>query len=563
MYGFYIYLDSKQNFTPVYPIIETKKIVFEQYSFQYVQFKKFENDKVFLETKDYILGIDGVILNLKSLKKQYATSNFSKLICGLFEKEKMHFVSKLKGVFSGFIFEKKTKMLYVFNDKVASKQIFYSLFDSKIVIAPSLAYISNYRDVNETINNLNQNATYNFLTFGGMIEKETLISDVYKLGAGEYLKFYDKKLEVKRYFDFNKVEISVNTKKKAIEGLNETFIEALKLEYEKDKEYDYKHIATLSGGLDSRMNVMLANKMGYQSDSFCFSQTGYADETIARIIAKDLGLEFSFIPLDGGDYLKNLSEMVGINSGLQFYHGAAHFQYALQQLDLSNYGLMHTGQIGDGILGGFVSTGKNNNFLSKTISTKLLDKIKIEKSTLKAYRDEEVYKLYQRVFNVTNIGSYMVEFHQTYLVSPFMDSDLIEFALSIERKLKINQDIYIDWMNSLHPDTTRYIWERTGFRPDKKWKTNFSRYTNKINKEFYLFFNRGDKLSMNPLDFWFQTNKSIQEFYTDFFENNIALVSPNQELYTDIKSLFKKGNLTEKALVLTLLELIKKLKLHV
>jgi asparagine synthase (glutamine-hydrolysing) len=144
-----------------------------------------------------------------------------------------------------------------------------------------------------------------------------------------------------------------------------------------------------------------------------------------------------------------------------------------------------------------------------------------------------------------------------------MDSDLIEFALSIERKLKINQDIYIDWMNSLHPDTTRYIWERTGFRPDKKWKTNFSRYTNKINKEFYLFFNRGDKLSMNPLDFWFQTNKSIQEFYTDFFENNIALVSPNQELYTDIKSLFKKGNLTEKALVLTLLELIKKLKLHV
>lgn len=563
MYGFYIFLDSKKNFTPVFPIINTKEIVFKQYSFQYVPFKKFENDKVFLETKDYILGIDGVILNLKSLKKQYATSNFSKLICGLFEKEKMHFVSKLKGVFSGFIFEKETQTLYVFNDKVASKQIYYSVFDGKIVIAPNLAYISKYRSKNEAINNLNRNATYNFLTFGGMIEKETLIHDVYKLGAGEYLKFHNKKLEVKRYFDFNKVEISINTKKKAIEGLNETFIEALKLEYEKDKEYDYKHIATLSGGLDSRINVMLAHKMGYQSDTFCFSQTGYADETIARRIAKDLSLDFNFIPLDGGDYLKNLSEMVGINSGLQFYHGAAHYHYALQQLDLSNYGLMHTGQIGDGILGGFVSTGKNNNFLSKTISTKLLDKITIKESSLKAYRDEEVYKLYQRVFNVANVGSYMVEFHQTYLVSPFMDSDVIEFALSINPKLKINQNIYLDWINQLHPNTTQYIWERTGLKPNKKWKTNFSRYTKKIKKEFYLFTNRGDKLSMNPLDFWFQTNKSIQEFYTHFFENHITLVSPNQELYTDLNSLFTKGNLTEKALVLTLLELIKKLKLHV
>ncbi|HIP47464.1 MAG TPA: hypothetical protein EYG92_00645 [Lutibacter sp.] len=538
-------------------------ITFGNYFFNYIKFNKFENDRFFLETENYILGLDGVILNLQDLKKQYAISSFPKLIVSLFEKENTNFISKLKGEFSGFIFEKKSQQLYFYNNKTATKQVFYSQFKESFVIAPTLEAISKARTENNVKNSLNINATYNLLTFGGMIENQTLVSEIYKLGGGEYLVFKDDILTTSRYYDFNKVPITINTKKKAVAQINEVFIDALHLEYQKDEEYNYNSIATLSGGLDSRMNVMLAQKLGYKSTTFCFSQSNYADETIARKIANDLNLDFKFIPLDDGDYLKNLSQMVSINNGLQFYHGSAHYNFALQQLDLSNYGLIHTGQIGDGILGGFVSTTKEKDFLSQTISKRFIDKVAIDQSLLDSYRDEEVFKLYQRVFNVANFGSYMVEHHQTYLVSPFMDTDVIETALSIAPNLKYNQDIYIDWMNQLHPEVTNYIWERTGFKPNKKWKTVASRYTNKIKKEYFIATKQKNKLSMNPLEYWLESNKSINLFYEQVYNENIALLQPNMELFTDIKNMFKIGSFNEKALVLTLLEIIRKLNLHV
>lgn len=562
MYGFYIYFSH----LPLNSEISERydyTITFGNYFFNYIKFNKFENDRFFLETENYILGLDGVILNLQDLKKQYAISSFPKLIVSLFEKENTNFISKLKGEFSGFIFEKKSQQLYFYNNKTATKQVFYSQFKESFVIAPTLEAISKARTENNVKNSLNINATYNLLTFGGMIENQTLVSEIYKLGGGEYLVFKDDILTTSRYYDFNKVPITINTKKKAVAQINEVFIDALHLEYQKDEEYNYNSIATLSGGLDSRMNVMLAQKLGYKSTTFCFSQSNYADETIARKIANDLNLDFKFIPLDDGDYLKNLSQMVSINNGLQFYHGSAHYNFALQQLDLSNYGLIHTGQIGDGILGGFVSTTKEKDFLSQTISKRFIDKVAIDQSLLDSYRDEEVFKLYQRVFNVANFGSYMVEHHQTYLVSPFMDTDVIETALSIAPNLKYNQDIYIDWMNQLHPEVTNYIWERTGFKPNKKWKTVASRYTNKIKKEYFIATKQKNKLSMNPLEYWLESNKSINLFYEQVYNENIALLQPNMELFTDIKNMFKTGSFNEKALVLTLLEIIRKLNLHV
>lgn len=563
MYGFYIHsLDATKS--PIDNSIDfDKSISFNKHFFGYKSFDKFKNDKVFSETKEYIIGVDGVILNLKSLKNSYAISDFLKLIINLFEKEGIVFVSKFKGVFSGFIFKKTTQTLFFFNDKTATKQVFYSQFDDNIVIAPNLAYVTKYRSENKANNKLSVQASYNMLTFGGMIENQTLVKEVYKLGAGEYLSQKKTDLKCSRYLDFNNVAITIHNKTQAIDHLNETFIDALKMEYEKDVEYGYKHLATLSGGLDSRMNVMLANKMGYIPDTFCFSQSNYADETIARKIAKDLSLDYKFIPLDGGDYLKSLAEMVSINSGLQFYHGSAHYHFALQQMDISDFGLMHTGQIGDAILGGLVSGVKEKNFLSKTISDSFLSKMKIADNLFSKYRDEEVFKLHQRLFNLTNYGSYMVEHHKTYLVSPFLDDDVIEVALSIDPKLKYNQKIYLDWINQLHPEITKYKWERTGFRPNKAWKTSFSRYTNKLKNEFLLFTNQKEKLSMNPTDYWFESNHTIKEFYDNFFNTNIKLVEANKEIFSDLESMYTSGNLMEKALVLTLLEVVRKYKLSV
>ncbi len=268
-----------------------------------------------------------------------------------------------------------------------------------------------------------------------------------------------------------------------------------------------------------------------------------------------------FFPLDGGDYLTSLEEMVNINNGLQFYHGSAHYHFAMKQLDLDNYGLIHTGQIGDAILGGFVSKENNTNYLSKTISNRFVHKTNSSTTLFSKYRDEEVFKLYQRLFNLTNFGSYMVEHHNTYLVSPFMDDDVISVALSIDPKLKYNQDIYLEWINKHHKEVTKFEWERTGFKPNAKWKTELARYTKKIRKEYLIATNQQNKLSMNPTDYWLKTNTKINTFYHDFFRSNIARIEDNKPLYKDLNLAFNEGSLTERAIVLTILELTRKFNL--
>ena len=561
LFGFTIHINLQEEKKTLFSFDKQEKIIFNNYTFGYKKFEKFSNDKLFTQDDDLIIGIDGVVLNLQQLKNEYATTNYFKLIKQLFLKQKIQFVRLLKGEFSGFVFDKKKAVLHFFNNKTATKRIFYTKNDRFLMISPSIENIITAKKSSHLKSSLNINATYHLLTFGGMIENNTLINDIYKLNAGEFLSYTQSQFLVDKYHSYNNIEYTINTKKEAVDALNETFIEALELEYKKDIEYNYNHIATLSGGLDSRMNVMIAHKLGYKNDTFCFSQPNYLDEKIARKIATDLELDFNFIPLDDGNYMKSLEEMIAINSGLQFYLGSAHYNFALKKIDLSNYGLMHTGQIGDGVLGGFVTSEKLK--YSKLISTKLKDKIVIDKSIPNKYSNEEVFKLYQRVFNLTNYGSYVVENHQTYIVSPFMDDDFIKVALSINPKLKNKQQIYIDWINKHQPQIAKYPWEKTGFKPNKNWKSELSRYTKKIKKEYYSITNQQHKLSMNPLDYWFKNSKNIQSFYTDFFMNNIDLVDTNKELYTDLNLLFTTGNTVEKSMVLSVLEVIKKYELTV
>lgn len=532
------------------------------YFFGYNSFSKFQLDKIFHENEDFIIGLDGVILNLLALKNDYAISDVFLLIIHLYNKRKQSLAIELKGDFNGFVFDKNKDEFVFFNNKVAAKQIFYCEVGKSIIITPSLKNIIKFKQQINIKSYLNVSACYNMLTYGGMIEDQTLIESVKKLNAGFYLKIVEDKIILEKYFNFNNIEYSITNKNMAINQLDDTFKNAILLEYQKDKEYNYKHLATLSGGLDSRLNVMLARALGFSIDIFCFSQSNYLDEKIARSISKDLDLDFNFVALDNGDYLQDLVENVELNNGLQFYLNAAHFNKALKAIDLENYGLIHTGLAGDGVLGGFLTNRGLPDYYSNKISDKFVDKLKNDISIEKEYKNEEVFKLYQRVFNITNFGSYVVETHKTYLVSPFLDEDFLITALSIDPILKKDQ-IYLDWLNKKHSIVTKYVWEKTGFKPDAKYKTKLSRYTNRIKKEFLVLTKQQNKLSMTPEEYWLKSNLKNQEFYNTSFKERIELFAKDKELFNDLNFAFKHGNINEKSAVLTILEIVYKFKLEI
>src|SRR5262249_43832445 len=153
---------------------------------------------------------------------------------------------------------------------------------------------------------------------------------------------------------------------------------AIDAEYKKDEEYQYRHVATLSGGLDSRMTVMSAVLRGYKElHTITMSQRDYLDECIAKQIATKCGVHALFYALNGGEYLRDVLGPVAANDGLVLYSGAAHLYRLLSLLNWSQFGLLHTGMLGDVVLGGtYLSQPKHLEAgCSGAYSTKLLSRI--------------------------------------------------------------------------------------------------------------------------------------------------------------------------------------------
>lgn len=548
MFGFTIIYNNSEN----HSVSDSQHIEYfsnetrQKISFYNRANDKFKDDQLFTETSNFVLGINGVVLNLTDLKQSYGCSSLLDLVEQLIEK-KESFPSIFKGDFSGFVFNKKSQELNCFTNSVGTTKLYYSKEQDSIFISSSLENITKFRKDNR----LNIKAGYYFLNFGGTFEDTTLVEDICKIQAGKELMITPNSLKVNTYFDYNTIEVKEQSKSKIIDELDELFNQNIQSEYSKDKEYGYNHLATLSGGLDSRMNVLAANKLGFQPYNFCFSQENYLDHSISKQISADLNNPYQFISLDSAQYLLDLEENLSIYDGQIFYLASAHFNYSLKQISNNNFGIIHTGQIGDAVLGGFVS--KNSpNYLSAQMSSKLTHLVPTVNTT--NYANEETFKLYNRLFNVTVAGSYVANHFGYHIISPFLDKDFISLCLSIPTNYKNDCNIYIDWINSKRPEVASYTWEKTGFKPNAKWKSKASRFTKKAKKVL-----SNNPQSMNPYDYWYDTKPKIQAFFENTFSNYLENIN-DHDLKQNMQFLFS-GSTIEKSLAITLLATIKKYQL--
>lgn len=526
---------------------------------------KFPKDTILDENENYIIVTDGVLLNLSELLTKYNKKNCFDLIVFLHKTDGPELTKLLRGDFSGLIYNKETKTCITFTNHTGSKRIFHYHQDGYFIVCTDLSKLSSLLHELKLTVHLNQTAAYLLLTCGFMLEQHTLIENVKRLMPGSYILYNNKNVTITNYYHLTSVVESNDTKSDIIKNMDELFSKAIKYEFEKDLANGYKHAVTLSGGLDSRMTVMMAHKLGYTEQlNFTFSQTGYLDEKIARKIAYDYKHQFHFQPLDGGDYLKAIDETVMLNDGLIIYSGAAHALFAINKMNMESYGLVHTGLIGDAVIGSFLSAPETvqPTYTDGMYSKKLAHKVQKEITEIIAnYPDEESYKFYSRAFLGAMNGNYAID-TTTQAVSPFLEPEFLSYCYSIPKALKYKQQIYLEWIADKHPEFAKYPWEKTGVSPLKSnnWKKftqigYYQRMSLKLLDRIYSEVSSG----MNPMDYWFNHNEPLRKHINSYYINHIELLNPNPELQKDCKMLFEKGNSGEKFQVLTLLA---SLKLH-
>lgn len=547
---------------------------------------KFMNDRLFIDTAKYTIVLEGVVLNNHQLIKQYRAVTWQNCLMKMYEQIGDTFFNNFRGSFSGLFYDKQQDKWLIYTNHTGEKQVFYTITPDGLLVASEMRYMVDTMRLNELPIELNETGCYFTLTHGFCIEDHTLVKSVKKLEAGYFLRINrDKTIEHIQYHRFTNKPKQM-TQDEAVEGIDKYFRQAIRRAFEKDNEYGYRHIACLSGGLDSRMTVWVAHQMGYTNQlNITYSQSGCLDFKIAQQIATDLHHDWLYKPLDGGDCICLVDEVSPMTYGMTNFFNMCHGWSLERLINYEPYGIMHTGQLGDVIIGSFFKEMEYNPHVKVgqgAYSHEVIERL-THYTFEQTYENEEIFCLYTRGFAGTNQG--LLTFHEnTEHYSPFMDVDFLEFAYSIPLKLRYNHKIYFDWILEKYPHAGEYVWEKTHakikhfenrqLRTMHIWGHTVPHWSEKVAFKNYLkgFFLRRlgvsrknakkgtqvllSKDSMNPVDYWYSTNPALRDFMDSYWQKYKYLL-PNDQLGKDMVHLYEDCVLYDKLQSLSILAAIK------
>ena len=322
---------------------------------------KFMDDRIFFDGPEYTIIVDGVILNNHQLIEKYAADSWQQCVQKMYLRNGDSFFNEFRGSFSGALYDKQNNKWLVYTDHVGDKQIFYTETPDGYIFGSEIGFLVDARKANGLTVTVDETGCYMTMTHGFCIEDRTLVNEVHKLIAGHYYELTPNGLRTIRYHQFSNIPDNTISEEEAVEGIDRLFRNAIKLQFEKDREYGYRHLACLSGGLDSRMTVWVAHQMGYTNQlNITFSQSGYLDFSIAQQIAIDLHHDWLFKPLDGGDFIDMIEEITPITYGSTNFFNLAHGKSMEDLINYEPFGIIHTGQIGDSIIGTFFKKNEYN-----------------------------------------------------------------------------------------------------------------------------------------------------------------------------------------------------------
>lgn len=552
--------------------------------------RKFMNDKVVIDDDRLFLLLEGVVVNNWDLVRKHKANGWQDCVRLMYESHGDVFYKEFRGTFCGCIYNKSQDKWTFFTDHIGDKQILYAKLPQGLVVATEINYVAETLKHNGCSLSLDMEGAYMALTLGYVIENKTLFSEIHKVPAGHYLQYDGQKLqEVQCHrFSFRPVDISVED---AVEEIDTRFRESVKLNFEKDKEYGYKHMATLSGGMDSRMTVWVSHDLGYQKQlNLTFSQSNYLDFSIAQEIATDLHHDFVFKALDNGNCIYDIDKVTPVTGGSACFFGVSHTKSLFDLLNYEAYGLVHTGELGDVILGSYVHDLDGSSEISikaGAYSIEMMDRLK-EYQFKYDYDSPEMYMMYNRGFGFVGQGTLGYDHTKTETLSPFCNVDFMEFCFGIPLVLRCNHKIYFDWVLRKYPQAADYIYEGWGgkIRPiDNVDKTKYMTvFGNKVPhftdpsfgnylKGFVLrrlglrekfnkpttsqTFKLSTKQNMNPVDYWYNNNQELRSFMDGYWYENKDLIQ-DEQLKKDMRFLYEDCEAVyDKLQTLSLLSAIK------
>lgn len=522
---------------------------------------KFPGDRIFLSDTEQVCFLDGYVYNKEAFIRPEGHNEWPDSFALFLREDRKGLFSKLRGAFCGYHYEKETNRITVYTDQVSNKALYYYAQGDRWIVSNCVYYMVQVLRANGIAFHFDRRAAEYMLSYGYMTDESTFVKEIRRLLPGCLAMIENDSVKVERYHRIRSQEEQM-TEKEAVEKVDRAFREAVRREFEKDKEYGYRHLVDLSGGLDSRMVSWVAHDMGYTDQlNMAYSRAGYLDETISRRIAGDLGHEYRFMPLDDAKWLCDIDRNSRRNNGAALYAGITGGGRFLETLHTDSFGIEHTGMLGDVILSSYYHDKAFSQGAPQYGYNQYSTKVQYEfdQKLLDQYCTQEEFVISTRgVLGMQS--SYMIRQHYVETSSPFMDVDFWDAAFSIPFEYRNGHHLYLLWMKEKYPEAAEYGWEKWGgVRPKeshlflRKVKTTQRLARQTLCRLFHI----QNTDSMNPMDAWYAKDAEIQRYYEAYFESMIDCKVFDEDLRRDLTLMFRQGNVTEKSMALTVLSAVK------
>lgn len=270
----------------------------------------------------YMMVYNGEIYNFQEISNEikmnaspnenilFGTSSDSEAILEAFSNYGPAFVEKLNGMFAIVIYDKLTKELFLFRDRIGIKPLYYYWDGKNFAFASELKSLALLKQIPHE---LNKGAIRSFLHLGYVPTPASIYKAVSKLDAGCYMKVSENNMQTYRYWNIpSKLQTNVlDDKRMAMVKLSDLLISSVQYQLKSDVPFGI----FLSGGIDSSLvtaHAVELSSVKVNTFSIGFEESRFDESQYARKVANYLGTSHHEFIVSYKDAIPLVDKMISI-----------------------------------------------------------------------------------------------------------------------------------------------------------------------------------------------------------------------------------------------------------
>lgn len=458
--------------------------------------RKFPEDKANRCDEAYDIMFDGVLLNASQLRREYGKQKLDELLAAMWEAHGIGMLSRLKGSYVLSLWDKAGDTVVISGDRLNKRPLYYHFSGNTVFFS------SRYLDLTALLAENGIFPAYSHAAFamlssiGQLYEQFTPLQEVYCLRPFEYLICQNGKIELAG--GECSVEESTASAEELLEQFDMLFADAVCLQYEKNVECGYEQVTSLSGGMDTRSVALMGQRLGYTLDrSFCYCQSGAADEKIARKLAEKLDVPFEFLPLDGGAFLLRAEDHGRRNECLISYGGSTGALTMAESMPMESVGIIHSGIFGGEIMASIFRADDARRPMVALTGPAREEFYRLLQPNL-THGHMELRLLMRGCLNFVRMFESRAE-----VISPFMDEDVYAFLKTVPFEMRKARMFYSRWMRRKIPNSLPTTYYRVPMNAPKLLLEFVPRFLARV--PIYM-----KSYDMHPMQQWYDQQPELR-----------------------------------------------------